>query len=63
MELSGITASNGYAMGYALVLHNKVKHGGKIVNDSKDISLELERFEVALRQTEDELKQLITQLK
>lgn len=63
MELSGTSASKGYAMGYALIMHNKIKLRDKIINDSKDIALELERFEVALRQTEIGLQQLITQLK
>ncbi|MEX2460997.1 MAG: phosphoenolpyruvate--protein phosphotransferase [Paenibacillaceae bacterium] len=54
MELFGIAASNGYAMGFALVLRPEANMS-KIMIDSKGIGLELERFEAAFRQTEAEL--------
>jgi phosphotransferase system enzyme I (PtsI) len=63
MELSGVAASSGYAMGYAYVMRSRVQHPGKIIIDSKEIGLELERFEIALSQTEVELHQLSKQLK
>jgi phosphotransferase system enzyme I (PtsI) len=63
MELSGVAASTGYAMGYAYVVRSRVQQPGKIIIDSNEIGLELERFEIALSQTEVELHQLSKQLK
>jgi phosphotransferase system enzyme I (PtsI) len=62
MELTGVAASSGYAMGYAFVLRSRVQQCDKIVIDSRQIGLELERFEIAVRQTEDELLQISKQL-
>jgi phosphotransferase system enzyme I (PtsI) len=63
MELSGVAASTGYAMGNAYVLRSGAQQPGKIVIDSREIDLELKRFEMAVSQTETELKQLSHQLK
>jgi phosphotransferase system enzyme I (PtsI) len=63
MELSGVAASSGYAMGYAYVLRSRVQHPGKIVIDSSEIGLELERIENAVSQTAVELHQISKQLK
>ncbi|QGQ96882.1 phosphoenolpyruvate--protein phosphotransferase [Paenibacillus psychroresistens] len=63
MELSGVAASNGYAIGYAYVMRSRVQHSNKIVMGSREVDLEIKRFEAAVSQTKSELNQLSNQLK
>jgi phosphotransferase system enzyme I (PtsI) len=62
MELFGVTASAGYAIGYAWIQKAQIKQTGNKSIDPAMVDLELERFEFALRDTQDELMTTNVQL-